>query len=101
MTAQAETQFKDPVRGDKHSRAPSASLCPSISNINKKKMFVWKMGRESSSNTENLKVTCLPQKKAHSLVKACEVCWSLSRVQLLASLWTVAHQTPLSMEFSK
>ena len=27
--------------------------------------------------------------------------WSLSRVQLFATLWTVAHQAPLSMEFSK
>lgn len=59
VTGQAETEFKDPVRGDEHSRAPSAkgSPCPSISNINKKKMFLWKMGRESSFKTENLKVT--------------------------------------------
>ena len=29
------------------------------------------------------------------------LCWSLSRVQLSAALWTVAHQAPLSMEFSR
>ena len=59
VTGQAETQFKDPVRGHKHSRAPSdkGCPCPSSSNINKKKMFLWKMGRESSFKTENLKVT--------------------------------------------
>ena len=59
VTSQAETQFKDPVRGDKHSWASSdkGCPCPSSSNINKKKMFLWKMGRESSFKTENLKVT--------------------------------------------
>ena len=29
------------------------------------------------------------------------VCWSLNCVQLFASPWTVAHQAPLSMEFSR
>ena len=29
------------------------------------------------------------------------MCLSLSRVQLFAILWTVAHQAPLSMEFSR
>ena len=29
------------------------------------------------------------------------VCYSLSRVQLFATPWTVAHQAPLSMEFSR
>ena len=29
------------------------------------------------------------------------MCVSLSDVQLLATPWTVAHQAPLSMEFSK
>ena len=28
-------------------------------------------------------------------------CQSLSRVQLFATPWTVAHQTPLPMEFSR
>ena len=28
-------------------------------------------------------------------------CQSLSPVQLFATLWTVAHQAPLSMEFSR
>ena len=28
-------------------------------------------------------------------------CWSLSRVQLLATLWTIAHQAPLSKGFSR
>ena len=27
------------------------------------------------------------------------MCWSLSRVQLLSTPWTVAHQAPLSMGF--
>ena len=30
-----------------------------------------------------------------------EVAQSLSRVQLLATLWTAAHQAPLSMGFSR
>ena len=29
------------------------------------------------------------------------VCWSLSRVQLFATLWTVARQALLSMGFSR
>ena len=29
------------------------------------------------------------------------VCESLSRVQLFATLWTVAYQAPLSMKFSR
>ena len=29
------------------------------------------------------------------------VCWSLSRVRLLVTPWTVARQAPLSMEFSR
>jgi len=29
------------------------------------------------------------------------VCWSLSHVQLFATPWTVAHQAPLSMGFSR
>ena len=29
------------------------------------------------------------------------VCWSLSRVQLFATPWTVGHQAPLFMEFSR
>ena len=29
------------------------------------------------------------------------VCWSLGRVQLFTTTWTVAHQAPLSMEFSR
>ena len=29
------------------------------------------------------------------------VCLSLSRVQLFATPWTIAHQVPLSMEFSR
>ena len=28
-------------------------------------------------------------------------CYSLSRVQLFEALWTVTHQAPLSMEFSR
>ena len=28
-------------------------------------------------------------------------CWSLSRVQLLETLWTIAHQAPLSKGFSR
>ena len=30
----------------------------------------------------------------------CSVAQSLSRVQLFMALWTVAHQAPLSIEFS-
>ena len=30
-----------------------------------------------------------------------EICCVLSRVQLFATLWTVAHQAPLFMEFSR
>ena len=28
-------------------------------------------------------------------------CWSLSRVRLFATLWTIAHQAPQSMGFSR
>ena len=30
-----------------------------------------------------------------------EKCWLLSRVQLFVTPWTVPHQAPLSMEFSR
>ena len=29
------------------------------------------------------------------------MCWSLSQVQFYVTPWTVAHQAPLSMEFSR
>ena len=35
------------------------------------------------------------------LVSVCVCAQSLSRVQLFATPWTVAHQAPLSMEFSR
>ena len=37
---------------------------------------------------------------SHVCVHAC-VLSSFSRVQLFATQWTIAHQSPLSMEFSK
>ena len=36
-----------------------------------------------------------------SPVLSSEVCQSLSHVQLFATSWTIAHQDPLSMEFSR
>ena len=40
-------------------------------------------------------------KRGKSARDMCMCAQSLSRVQLLATSWTVAHQAPLSMEFSK
>ena len=36
----------------------------------------------------------------YSLLRAC-MCWPLSCVRLFVATWTRAHQTPLSMEFSR
>ena len=36
-----------------------------------------------------------------SAIRTCVYTKLLSRIRLLATLWTVAHQTPLSMEFSR
>ena len=44
--------------------------------------------------------TASMQRKREHLVIMC-VCESLSRVRLSVTPWTIAHQAPLSMEFSR
>ena len=43
-----------------------------------------------------------PQKREESIsLRIGEECYLLSRARLFATPWTVAHQAPLSMEFSR
>ena len=37
----------------------------------------------------------------HTVEQNSVVCWAFSRVQLCVTPWTVAHQAPLSMGFSR
>ena len=41
------------------------------------------------------------QLRCHDMCKTVCVCWLLSHVQLFLTAWTVAHQAPLSMGFSR
>ena len=52
------------------------------------------------SSIKTCYITIYYQKKKFSL-HLCIYTWSLSRSGLFATLWTVAHQAPLSMGFSR
>ena len=39
--------------------------------------------------------------RVHCVIETLYVCWLLSCVRLLAISWTIAHQAPLSMRFSR
>ena len=71
-------------------------------NYYHKKRSIGELGKKQNTDTLQLKLLllCFIMHRNNSAALLC-VCKLLSRVQLFATPWTVAHQAPLSMRFSR
>ena len=73
-----------------HPHATCASLC-------EQRDFLWHGPVQVTKRSGRDPGCCIPPRKTFLLFETCV----LSRVWLFSNPWTVAHQTPLSVEFSR